>query len=309
MKRNLNQSILSLILFLGLMHLNCATLVLPLAIGLERSKADLKKKSTQVDEFKIVYLEGGNLQGETILFVHGFGADKDNWTRISKYFAENYHLVLVDLPGFGESDRIEELEYSHLTQSKRLKRLVEILNLKPFHIIGNSMGGAVSGQFAYDNPNLVRSIVFLNSAGVKSPNPSDLSKQLALGKNPLIVESPEDFDNLIHYTMVKPPYIPGPIKTYFGERAIANAPFNKKILKEYRSIKDPLDAILPKINQQALVIWGDTDRVIDVSSTEVFQKKLKKSKIIIMKDCGHAPMIERPEETAGYILEFYSNLE
>lgn len=309
MKRNLNQSILSLILFLGLMHLNCATLVLPLAIGLERSKADLSKKAVQVDEFKMVYLEGGNLQGETILFVHGFGADKDNWTRMSKYFAKDFHLVLVDLPGFGESDRIEELEYSHLSQSKRLKRLVEILNLKPFHIIGNSMGGAVSGQFAYDNPNLVRSIVFLNSAGVKSPNPSDLSKQLALGKNPLIVESPEDFDNLIQYTMVKPPYIPGPIKTYFGERAIANAPFNKKILKEYRSIKDPLDSILPNIKQQSLVIWGDTDRVIDVSSTEVFQKKLKISKIVIMKDCGHAPMIERPEETAGYILDFYSNLE
>ncbi|MCG9873865.1 MAG: alpha/beta hydrolase [Leptospiraceae bacterium] len=309
MKRNFNQPILSLILFLGLVHLNCATLVLPLAIGLERSKADLSKKAVQVDEFKMVYLEGGNLQGETILFVHGFGADKDNWTRMSKYFAKDYHLVLVDLPGFGESDRIEELEYSHLSQSRRLKRFVEILNLKPFHIIGNSMGGAISGQFAYDNPNLVRSIVFLNSAGVKSPKPSDLSKQIALGKNPLIVESPEDFDNLIQYTMVKPPYIPGPIKTYFGERAIANAPFNKKILREYRSIKDPLDSILPNIKQQSLVIWGDTDRVIDVSSTEVFQKKLKISKIVIMKDCGHAPMIERPEETAGYILDFYSNLE
>ncbi|NCN11129.1 MAG: alpha/beta hydrolase [Leptospira sp.] len=296
-------------LFLILIQFHCASTILPIAIGWERGKADLEKKAIQVDEFKIVYLEGGNPKGETVLFVHGFGADKDNWTRISKFFADDYHLVLVDLPGFGESDRIQELEYSHITQSNRLKKFVDLLGLKSFHIIGNSMGGAISGQFAFENPNLVRSIVFLNAAGVKSPNPSDLSKELAAGRNPLIVESPEEFDRLINYTMVKPPYIPGPIKTYFGERAIANADFNKKILKDYRSIAYPLDPILSKINQQALVIWGDTDRVIDVSSTEVFEKKLKQSKIVIMKDCGHAPMIERPEETAGYILAFLSNLQ
>ncbi len=297
------------LILIAILNFQCASIVLPIAIKWERGKADLEKKTVQVDQFAFVYLEGGNPQGESILFVHGFGGDKDNWTRISKFFAEDYHLVLVDLPGFGENNRIPSEDYSHLAQSKRLKKFVDSIGLKTFHIVGNSMGGAISGQFTHDNPTNVKSISFINAAGVKSPNPSTLSKELEQGRNPLIVESPEDFDRLMLFTMVKPPYIPNFLKNYFSERAIDNAAFNKKILSDYRKLNYPLEKILPKITQPSLVLWGDTDRVIDVSSVEVFQKLLRKTKIVIMKDCGHIPMIERPEETAGYILNFFQNIK
>jgi abhydrolase domain-containing protein 6 len=299
----------TILVFIVVSNLHCASVVLPLALKWERGKADLNYKTIKVDSFTFVYLEGGNPKGESILFVHGFGGDKDNWTRISKYFADDFHLVLVDLPGFGENDRIPNEDYSHLEQSKRLKKFVDAIGLKSFHIVGNSMGGAISGQFTLDNPTNVKSISFINAAGVKSPKPSTLTKELEQGRNPLIVESTEDFDRLMLFTMVKPPYIPNFLKNYFSERAIANAPFNKKILSDYRKINYPLEKILPKITQPSLVLWGDTDRVIDVSSVEVFQKLLKKPKIVIMKDCGHIPMIERPEETAGYLFNFFLNIK
>ena len=64
-----------------------------LAVKAERHSAGLIKKEIQVDDHKIVYLEGG--KGQTILLLHGFGADKDNWTRFAKYFTGDYHLVIT----------------------------------------------------------------------------------------------------------------------------------------------------------------------------------------------------------------------
>jgi pimeloyl-ACP methyl ester carboxylesterase len=61
-----------------------------------------------------------------------------------------------------------------------------------------------------------------------------------------------------------------------------------------------------EIRAKTLILWGDTDRVLSVSSARVLQKGIENSKVIIMKDCGHMPMIERPEETARYYLEFIS---
>jgi len=61
---------------------------------------------------------------------------------------------------------------------------------------------------------------------------------------------------------------------------------------------------LPKIWTRTLILWGDTDRLLDVSCTEVLEKGLPSSTTVIMKDCGHVPMMERPEETARHYIGF-----
>ena len=70
-----------------------------------RKAAGLSKKVIEVDNYSIHYLEGG--QGETILLLLGFSANKDNWPMLAGSLTENYHVVAVDLPGFGESSKIE----------------------------------------------------------------------------------------------------------------------------------------------------------------------------------------------------------
>jgi pimeloyl-ACP methyl ester carboxylesterase len=62
--------------------------------------------------------------------------------------------------------------------------------------------------------------------------------------------------------------------------------------------------MLPDLNLPVFVIWGDKDRIHHVSTTELLRKSLPNSEIIIMKDCGAIPMMERPEETSGYYVLF-----
>ncbi|MCY1312111.1 hypothetical protein D9M70_625030 [compost metagenome] len=66
----------------------------------------------------------------------------------------------------------------------------------------------------------------------------------------------------------------------------------------------PLEPELPKIQAPTLLLWGDQDRVLHVSSIEVMQPLLKRPTVVIMKNCGHAPMIERPQETAEHYQAF-----
>src|SRR5512144_1220326 len=83
----------------------------------ERKAAGLQEKSLRVDDHEIVYLEGG--KGDPILMVHGFAANKDNWTRFFKFVNPTYHVVALDLPGFGDSTCLSNASYGMADQAKR----------------------------------------------------------------------------------------------------------------------------------------------------------------------------------------------
>jgi pimeloyl-ACP methyl ester carboxylesterase len=270
---------------------------------IERGSADLTEKSLQIDHHKIVYLEGG--KGETVLLLHGFGGDKDNWTRFSKYLTKKYHVIALDLPGFGESLRIWSDTYDIAMQVMRVHQYMEKMGLKKIHIAGNSMGGLIAGIYAATYPDEVLSLVLLDPIGVIPREPSQLSLEVEKGSNPLIVESVSDYDKLLGFLFVKPPYIPGPVKSYLTQMAIQSRDFNKKVFIEANP-GNQLEVIAGKIRVKTLILWGDTDRVVPSSSAAVLQKGIKDSKVILMKDCGHVPMLERPKETAQYYLDFIS---
>ena len=65
-----------------------------------------------------------------------------------------------------------------------------------------------------------------------------------------------------------------------------------------------LDPYLPKIQAPVLIIWGDTDRILDVGGAAVLEKKLKNCRTVVMKETGHMPMLEKPKETASLYVGF-----
>ncbi|MBM9501688.1 alpha/beta hydrolase [Leptospira sp. 201903071] len=297
----------STIVFLVLISLtlsfySCSAALVSSALYYERFQSGLEKKEIQVGSYRWTYLEGG--KGETILLIHGFGGDKDNWTRFVRTLTGSYHVVLPDLPGFGENDRKPEDEYSILTQVARLDEFAKALGLSKFHIIGNSMGGSISGVYTATFPDKILTLGLFDSAGVKSPIPSEFSVHLSKGKNPLVANNNEEFDYLMNFIFVKPPTIPSFLKGYFSDKSIRNREFNEKIYKEIRSQPSVLEERMKLIQTRTLIVWGDTDRVIHISSSDVLLKGIRNSTRVILKDCGHSPMLERPGETAEIYSKF-----
>lgn len=283
--------------------------VLNVAISLERGSSNLEAKNIQVEDHNIVYLEGGTATAkQTVLMLHGFGADKDNWTRFAKGLAENYRLFAPDLPGFGESTRVQGARYDMRPQAERLKKFVEKIGLKNFHIIGNSMGGHLAATFALLYPTYVKSIGLVCSAGVVSPEPSEHRKSIAKGVNKLLVTDRKDYDRLMDFIFVEKPAVPGVVLDFLAERAVKNRPFNDYIYKQFAQYPWIVQSSLPQIKQPTLVLWGEKDNVIDVSSTKVFKAGMPHAKVVIMPNVGHAPMIEKPAESAKIYGDFLHSL-
>lgn len=263
--------------------------------------AGLEEKSVQVGSHTLAYLEGG--KGESVLLLHGFGTDKDNWVRFARYLTKDYHVIAPDLPGFGDSSVILSEGYDIASQVKRIHDFAAKVGLKKFHLAGNSMGGLISGIYAADYPDQILSLGLFDPGGVMDREPSAISLELEKGNNPLVVEKPSDFDGLMKFVFVKPPFVPGTVKSYLGKLAAARKDFHNRVFIEAKP-EDQLEKRMKDIRAKTLIIWGDTDRVFPVSCAPVLKSGIDASKVVIIKNCGHVPMFERPGETAGHYLQF-----
>ena len=269
--------------------------VFKLAIDAQRRSADLVKKEVQIDDHRIVYLEGG--KGETVILLHGFGGYKDQWTAFAKYL-KGYHLVVPDIPGFGESSQVPTDNYGVESQVGRIERFVEVLKLDKFHMAGNSLGGAFAATYAAKHPEKVLTLALLDTAGAPSQNKSEGLLQLEKGNNLLLASNAEDVDKLMALVYVKMPTVPASFKKIMVADWIAHTEFNKKIWIDCRPLQFSLASVLPRIQAPVLIIWGDQDKMLDVGGVAFLEKNLQNSRTVIMKDTGHCPMIEKPEETA-----------
>ncbi|HLD68533.1 MAG TPA: alpha/beta hydrolase [Pseudomonas sp.] len=270
----------------------------------ERQLAGLTLKQAQVGDLSIHYYEGGPANGETLLMIHGFGANKDNWLRFAKHFTSRYHVIALDLPGFGDSSK-PDASYDVGTQVERVAAFSKALGIAKLHLIGNSMGGHIAALYAARYPEQVLSAALLDNAGVESPQKSEMFQRLERGEpNPLVVKTPEDFPRLLAFVFVAAPPLPETLQQHFAQQAMTNSALYEKIFSHLVERYIPLEPELPKIEAPTLLLWGDQDRVLHVSSIEVMRPLLKKPSVVIMKDCGHVPMLERPEETASHYQAF-----
>ncbi len=307
MKKKAAAVIIGLIVILSAsVYLFFPGLLYDLSVFATRKASGLGERTGRVGKHTVHFLIGG--KGETVVMLHGFGADKDNWTQFSRDITSGYRVIVPDLPGFGESSKLESASYTIKEQVRMFGELADSLKLEKFHIIGNSMGGAIAGRFAVDNPGRVLSLALFAPLGVFSSQKSEFALLLEKGTNRLLINTPGDFRKLLEFVFVKAPPIPGKIIRYLTLKSIENRPFNEKIFARLEKEKYSLESEIGKIKSPLLILWGDGDRILHVSGAGILSRRVPGSKVVIMKDCGHVPMMERPGETARHYLDFLKSL-
>ena len=271
---------------------NLATML----IGFERFSAGLKRRAIQVGDHRVVYSEGG--KGEPVVLVHGFGASADSWNRFAARLTKRYRVIAPDLPGWGASTRLETESYSYPKQVERLHQFLAQLGLRRVHLVGHSMGGFIASAYAAQYPDQIITLTLMAPHGVVEPQPSDLALSVAKGDNWLVADSPQAFNRLLNNVFAKRPYIPGPVLRYLAKRTIQGSAKSAKIFAEMQTNDPPLEERLPRIKAPTLVIWGDQDRVLHVSSVDVFKQGIRSSEVLLLRGCGHMPMAENTRACA-----------
>ena len=270
----------------------------------EISASGLTQNKVNVDGIDFVYFEGGK-GSETIVLLHGFAADKSNWIRFVRTLISEYKVIIPDQAGHGESGGTLKDSYTISSQANRLAQFTSKIGVDKFHLVGNSMGGAIAFFFSFQHPDRVKSLGLFDSAGVISPEPSELSKLLTRGENPLIADSAESYERLLDFTMEDPPFLPWPFANVMSRKSTPRKGLNEKIFADIiKPGKYTAQQVLSAIKTPVLILWGKEDRVIHVSSVSVFERYLSNQKNIVLENVGHAPMVERPEQTANIIKDF-----
>jgi abhydrolase domain-containing protein 6 len=290
-------------------------------ISFARDSAELVVKTAPAGDVNLTYMErqsADNKNAESIILVHGFSANKDNWINFTKALDKKYHVIALDLAGHGDSEQLLTTDYDLIKQAERLDAFLSGLRINSFHIVGSSMGGNISVIYSLNYPNKVKSLTLIDSAGIHGDTPSEFYKILAQGKNPLIATDEASFDYRMNFTMSQPPFLPWPLRPAFLRQTLAREDINNKIYNDMRITQKRLETAdfgrqikntMAEHQVPTMIMWGKEDRVLDVSAVAAFKKVIPQATVHIFPNVGHLPMVEIPDESAEVYQQFLSSIK
>ena len=251
-------------------------------------------KYAQIEGMKIAYLEAGEQNPQAILFIHGFTGDAQNWWDQYNYFKDRYHVVIIDNPGHGKSERRADIKYNMELDTKVAKELLDYLKIDKAVVVGNSMGGHIAARLAIEYPEKVDKLVLVDAAGTQD-------FRFLIGLKPIITPG-------LLGAILKPTsgnqYIPE--NHHVPERqahpmsmaGTAEEPLYRKALTD--SIEslalDTIKSRLKDIKADTLIIWGDNDPTVSPKDVKKFQDRIPKTSVYWVHGGLHTPQMNKPDE-------------
>ncbi|GAA0887532.1 alpha/beta fold hydrolase [Rhodanobacter soli] len=272
----------------------------------EAMAAHLDKHSVQAGDTHWVYYEGG--QGPTIVLLHGFAADKNVWLKTAKLLTPHFHLIIPDLPGWGDSSRVPDASYNIDAQAGRLDAFVQTLRLQRFLLVGHSVGGAIAGVYASEHPEHVAGLALLDSFGLKGRQNAFDSDALA-GKNPFVYDDRAGFESATSLAFEKPLDLPARFVDVLVKHNQRDHTFIERTFAELREPGQYLSVQnrLGQLSMPVLGLWCHDDRIVDISALDSLRNGLTSASAIstsTINGCNHMPMLEKPEQTAQILTGF-----
>jgi len=273
------------------------------AIAGRRADAGLETREVAVGGRTVAYLErpGGE---PALVLVHGFGASKDAWLALADALPTGQRLLVPDLAGHGGSIRDSSAAYDTGRLAAEVGAWLDAVAPGPVDVAGNSLGGAVAVRLALERPGRVRRLVLLDAAGVRGPTPTGLDSAFARGAVPLIPTTRAAYDEFVALTFSGDAGIPGPARDVFAADIARGEPFLRDLLRAIGDEGDALRPLLGDVRQPTLVVWGGEDRILSPSAVPIWQAGLPDARAVVLPGVGHAPMQERPAETARLLTDF-----
>ncbi len=257
-----------------------------------------------LEGLKIRYLESGKGKNRHIVFIHGLGSAADRWMKIPERLSSDFHCVAIDLPGFGESDKPEKIEYTinRFTQFViSFQKEISIFGGKT-SLIGHSLGGYIASEIAIQNQNQVKQLVLVDSSGMLNRPTPILEEYLQASKNPSENNVRKAFEKMV----ADPSRIPSQLVDGFIRRI--NMPNAKhafqSTLDNSARTQIGIDRLRMIKSTPTLIIWGSQDKVIPIEHSRFFLDGIANSRLEIINDAGHAPFAEKPEQFSEILGNF-----
>lgn len=261
---------------------------------------------------RIRYAERG--QGPLLILVHGFLVSGRAFSRVLPRLSERFRCVVPDLPGFGESEKPADYDYTREGFADTLLDLMAGLDAPRAHLCGHSMGGAIAITLAAAHPERVDRLAVINSVSYPFKPPFTGRLVQTPGIGPFIFKTL--YNKLIFRDYFKKSvYAPG-FKIDEADLDYFYRCFDRPEAREaaYRALGAATDltSLVPKLTRvkaPTLILWGELDPMFPVALAQRLSRDILGSELHTLPGCGHAPCEEQPERAAELLLEHFSSRE
>ena len=251
-----------------------------------------------------------------LILLHGMSSSLNTWDSVVIDLKQHRRVISLDLPGFGLTGPSPEMAYNFPYYSKFIDSFTTRLKIKRFILAGNSMGGAISWNYALHNPSRLAKMILIDAAGYPKKGESG-SLGFKLASTPVI-------NNLLLYATPKALVRKSLETVYYdparvtdeqverfhdvaireGNRGAALLIFKGSFQGDSKRFLNSNVSRMAEIKTPTLILWGDKDNLIGVNNVDNFLKDIKGSKAEVYKNVGHVPMEEVPGKVAASILAF-----
>jgi pimeloyl-ACP methyl ester carboxylesterase len=268
-------------------------------------RAGLEPRTIRVGRFDVRYVRKG--QGPAVVLIHGLASSIYTWAGVIEPLSQRFDVIALDLPGFGASSQPDDLVFDDGLRT--VGGLMDTLGVAKAHLVGNSMGGALSLLMAAREPARVDRVVVLDSAGFNMRSADRpfmvrvmASRSAALFSEALPVRRLLTGATLRHLFHDRTLVTDERINEYTAPLLRPGALASMRSLLLSRLI-ERFDADLAAISARTLVVWGSFDPWLPLSHADRFVSAIKGARKVVL-EAGHMPQEERPADVARLILDF-----
>lgn len=276
----------------------------------QRMRLGAESHGLVVGDHRWVYAElpADKPDAPTLVLLHGYTGSKENWYRVATALRGRYRIIIPDLPGWGESERRDGADYGFLAQAPRVAAFLQqeqISRGKPVAVAGHSMGGGIAALLAADYPSVVSHVALVNAAGVAF-EPNGFARDVLAGRNPFQVSddaSLERYLSTVFHVRDARPWLPWPATSLYIAQRRSQADFEARVLSRIGRDEERFEPgkRAVKIDQPALLLWCRHDQVIPVEAMARYAQRIRHASQVMLENCGHMSLMERPRETADAI--------
>jgi len=263
---------------------------------------------------EVAFRTTGN--GPVLVLLHGMAGSSATWLRVMPALARRFTVVAPDLLGHGASAKPTG-EYSVSAHANVVRDLLAALGHDRATLVGQSFGGGVAMQLAYQFPTRCERLVLVSSGGL-GPEVGILLRGLSLpGSEHLLplVCTPALRDAAIRlagwFAGAGLRVAPAVEEIWRGWASLADADARRAFFRTLRSVidaggqsVDATDRLYLAAHVPTLIVWGARDTIIPISHARTAHDAIAGSRLVVFDDVGHFPHCDDPERFVETLVDF-----
>lgn len=254
-------------------------------------------KFISIEERKIRYRISGESENPNIILIHGFGNSINTWRKVIPELQRHYRVIVLDLIGFGLSEKPKHYDYSNKNQARTISLFAAALDLDEFIIGGHSLGGAIAVHVALNNKQTTGMVLF--NPGIITTGVPEFTRYLNLIFPFARVSAKQFSDRDFRVKFLKNSFIDPTIVTdevidniMLGVKTEGYMEGTTSMMSKFYVANEK--ELLPDIDVPTLIVFGQEDRTKSLEEAMALNQNIRGSKLTLIEKVGHYVQEEAP---------------